>query len=137
MVGPLHSLDLVVNRMLNANSLFKFTMSSHHLVDFFQNSISFQYEHWEAFLRLPYTINRNEKKTLFVIVSIEFKTNNNRISFIMIPKKALLASAVSLVVDQYSTQQQWQQQVQLYIEQVFFRTLPFDYEKKTIFFYLL
>jgi len=62
MVGLLHSLDLVLNRMLNANLLFKFTMLSQTSCWLSPNSISIQRELWKAFQ--DFFILLIERKTL-------------------------------------------------------------------------
>jgi len=88
MVGPLYSLDLVVKRMLNANSLFKFTMPSQTSCWLSRSSISLHRELWKAFQ--DFFILLIERKHNFVIFPLCSKVNSNRASYIMIPKKALL-----------------------------------------------
>jgi len=84
-------LDLVLNRMLNASSLFKFTMPSQTYVDFLEVAFLFVDRIMNSRKRFKSSILLIESKHYFVIFPLSSKLNSNRASYIIIPKKALLA----------------------------------------------
>jgi len=123
MVGPLHSLDLVLNQVLNANSLFKFTVPSQTSCWLSRSSISLHRSHrelWKAFQ--DFSIHR--KKTLLCHFSIKLKTKQQS-SFIHYDSKE---GATSCSSSSKPTAEAAAAAVVVY--HTGFRSLPFDYKKR-------